>query len=46
MTQITYKRNILTRADLGFSRGGGGADFQEIFENFVDFVFKSTESIF
>ena len=33
-------------ADLGFSRGGGGADFQKIFENFVDLFFRSTKLIF
>ena len=26
-------------ADLGFSWGGGGADFQKIFENFDDLFF-------
>ena len=31
-------------ADLGFS--GGGADFQTIFDNFVDLFFRSTELIF
>ena len=35
-------------ADLGFSRGGGGADFQKIFQNFDDlfFFFRSTKLIF
>ena len=28
---------ITTGADLGVSRGGGGAHFQKLFENFVDF---------
>ena len=29
---------VYTGADLGFSRGGG-ADFQKMFENFVDLFF-------
>ena len=34
-------------ADLGFSRGGGGgADFQKIFENFVDLFFGRPNSFF
>ena len=33
-------------ADLGFSRGGGGADFQKIFENFDDLFFRSSKLIF
>ena len=35
---------VRSGADLGFSRGG--ADFQKIFENFVDLFFRSTKLIF
>ena len=45
-------RILHSGADLGFSRGGGGgggggfADFEKIFENFVDLFFRSTELTF
>ena len=37
---------LKAEADLGFSRGGGGADFQKNFENFDDHFFRSTKLIF
>ena len=33
-------------ADLGFSRGRGGRDFQKNFEILADLVFRSTELFF
>ena len=37
--KVFWRKNIYTGADLGFSRGEGEADFQKIFENFVDPTF-------
>ena len=37
---------IRSGADLGFSRRGGGADFQKIVQNFDDLFFRSTKLIF
>ena len=38
--------DAISGVDLGFSRGGGGADFQKEIENFDDLFFRSTKLIF
>ena len=44
---ISPRKQQSSVADLGFSRGGGGADFQKVFENFDDLFFlRSTKLIF
>ena len=36
---FAYNRSTDAGADLGYSRGGGGADFQKEIENFDDLFF-------